>query len=527
MNEFAKRAMEECNSPLTTAHPGGVNGRPFWNAQASQFMFTPSFEFALVPGCKRYRFTATDCNKTQHTFEAESPMSLLTPIWGDLPEGIVELKVEALDERGEPWILAGARSFYKCAPYPGPDYYPPKARSYRACAQMAYRYVFEQPFVQYWLDHDVPDPEYTFHVYPSKTFSSVIQAMIRYAQLEPAQAKDAMQIAIKAADYLISITFPDDAPLAGLPPTYSVEFRKNGTKKLEEYDNEAALARMDGLMIMYPADVGLAYLKLEAATGEARFFEAAKRIAAYFEKTVLPNGSWHLFLSVKTGQSISANYCTSSSIVRFMHAMYQRTNEEIWHTLEQGMHDYLVEKCLKPYNWEGQFEDSDLSANYSNLAHYPALDMMEYLLDHRDSDPCAMEEAEDILRFVEDQFVIWKNFAPWNHKESGKHGTDISQWFSPAGLEQYQWLMPIDASTSHIMMGFLAMYEVKKDPLLLAKACTLADMLTRMQNPKTGMIPTHWMRSTCIEDGGNFWINCLIATAARMMEIAQITEATS
>ena len=60
--------------------------------------------------------------------------------------------------------------------------------------------------------------------------------------------------------------------------------------------------------------------------------------------------------------------------------------------------------------------------------------------------------------------------------------------------------------------------------VLLAKACTLGDMITRMQNPETGMIPTHWMRSTCIEDGGNLWINCLIYTAESMFKIAKITE---
>ena len=74
------------------------------------------------------------------------------------------------------------------------------------------------------------------------------------------------------------------------------------------------------------------------------------------------------------------------------------------------------------------------------------------------------------------------------------------------------------------MSAFLDIYSIKKDPLLLAKACTLADMITRMQNKESGLIPTHWMRKTCIEDGGNLWINCMILTANSMLDIAEITE---
>ena len=95
MSILSEKALKEYNSEITTAHHGGVAGRPFWNVCASQFVFNPCFQFTEIPGCKRYLFTATDCNKKKHTFEAVSPTSLLTPIWGDIPECIVELKVEA------------------------------------------------------------------------------------------------------------------------------------------------------------------------------------------------------------------------------------------------------------------------------------------------------------------------------------------------------------------------------------------------------------------------------------------------
>ena len=65
-------------------------------------MYNPCFQFPLIPECNRYLFTVTDCNKKIHKFETETPSSLLTPVWNDIPEGVTELKVEALNEKGEP-----------------------------------------------------------------------------------------------------------------------------------------------------------------------------------------------------------------------------------------------------------------------------------------------------------------------------------------------------------------------------------------------------------------------------------------
>jgi len=58
LKELAEQARRECASEKTTAHAGGGPGRPFWNANAFQFMYVPSFRFAGIPGCKSYHFIA-------------------------------------------------------------------------------------------------------------------------------------------------------------------------------------------------------------------------------------------------------------------------------------------------------------------------------------------------------------------------------------------------------------------------------------------------------------------------------------
>jgi hypothetical protein len=151
--------------------------------------------------------------------------------------------------------------------------------------------------------------------------------------------------------------------------------------------------------------------------------------------------------------------------------------------------------------------------------------MVFYIAENQKDDPRAIAEAEEVMRFIEDQFVVWHNFAPRNRKDYDPwFQKDKSLWHSPAGMEQYNWYVPIDSSTSHIMIAFLRLYKANGNPVLLAKACTLADSITQMQNPETGMIPTHWMRETAIQDGGDFWLNCCIETASLMLEIANETE---
>ena len=159
MNKYAEQALLEYNSEECMAHPGGVNGRAYWNISSSQFMFAPQFYFPKLPKGRKFRYIAKDKNGKLHTFIADRPEASLAPIWGEIPEGFVDLTVEGLDREDRVVHIAGVRTFYKCAPFPGRDAYPAKACTYRECALMALRYVYNDHAVQYWLEHGVPTDE--------------------------------------------------------------------------------------------------------------------------------------------------------------------------------------------------------------------------------------------------------------------------------------------------------------------------------------------------------------------------------
>ncbi|MCQ2431382.1 MAG: hypothetical protein MJ175_02125 [Clostridia bacterium] len=520
--ELAKQAFDECCSPETTVRYGVKRGHPFWNAESTEFMYVPAFHFTAIRGCSRYRYDAVDELGKKHSFEADDCCVLLTPIWAELPEGVVRLTVTALNPDGTDYALVGARTFFRLSPFPGET--PPAVCSYRESAVRAYKYAMEQSFIRHWLEHGTPDPSYDLNTYPSKMISMLGHAMLSYARLCPEDADKAMKVAVNAADYLISITPRGDDPLADLPPTYTLDFCPDPEKYGIITPNwHAAVAHMGTMMMIYPASAGSMYVELEAATGDAKYLSEAEKIAAYYLRTVEPNGSWALVRSTQTGEPITPNFISPfEHVVPFLMALYTRTGNEKWKNLADGAVGYVLHTQLPTYNWEGQFEDSPLSTNYMNLTHYAPTSLAKYFAKYHRDDPASMKLAEELMRFVEDQFVIWKRPYPWAHasNEPNGDGYDTSLWHTPAGLEQYGWYVPIDASTSCILQGFIELYNAGCGSLWLAKAKALADQLTRVQH-ENGQIPTHWMNTENAEK--NFWFNCMFESC-RTLEMMSAYE---
>ena len=193
MDKYAEQALLEYNSAETSPHLGGADGKPFWNINSTQFMFAPVLKFSEGPKGCLYLYTAKDESEKLHSFKSATPTASLAPVWSEIPEGFVELKVEAVDDNDNVVQLVGERKFYKCAPFPGRSAYPEKARSYRECAKKAFRFVYEDPMVQHWLIHGVPEPDYAHNAYPSKMIESIIKAMVYYAKLEPSNAENAIK----------------------------------------------------------------------------------------------------------------------------------------------------------------------------------------------------------------------------------------------------------------------------------------------------------------------------------------------
>lgn len=521
LNELKKleaEAQAECSSADTTAHHGGEPGRPFWNCEATQFMFVPAFQFSHIPGCRKYCFEALDAEGQLHTFEAENSSALLTPIWKDLAEGVVRLHVSALSENGEKTYPVGSRTFFKLSPFRAE--YPKKETGYREAAAKAFDYVLKQGFVLHWLEHGTPDPSYDLNIYPCKMISALITVLDSYMKVCPDNKESAVRITKSAADYLLSLTPDGSAALPYLPPTYSSSycpdpeaygFRNNGNWKQAELHKNTT-------MLIYPASAGSAFLLAEEHTGDRKYLEAALRIGDFFAKHVEENGSWKITWSEITGEPVTDNYADPlGHICPFLRKLYLRTGDEKWKVLADNAVSYVEKTVLPSYNWEGQFEDSVLSVNYSNLTHFGAVALTKYYALYCSEDEHRMHEAEDLMRFIEDQFVVWHLAPPWY--DTGRE-YDPKVWHTPGVLEQYHWYTPIDSSTAAVAGAFLSMYRATGKDLYLAKALCLTDQIVFMQEAD-GKIPTHW--SDCESARKDMWMNCMFASMAILSEMAEFS----
>ena len=530
---FCAVAREDMSLPV---RPGGVDGRPFWNGHSARFIFAPAFEFREVEGAVKYRFTVVDDELQIRSFEAELPTAPLSPVWKDLPVGYVRVIVEGVDAEGRVTGESGTRRFWRDAPY-RPGGYKDRPWSYMECVRRDYPVLFAHTNTQHFLSKGTPDGVTDlFNIYPSKMNSALIRGMVRYSRLDPERKDDALKVAKAAGDYMISISQPADAPLAFFPPTY---WKMEGQKT-----NFASVHYAGQNMLIYPALMGMAYLRLYAACGEPRFMDAALGIARTYRKHQLPEGTWYLKMWERDGAPfIGGNgkrpvRLIPIQVCEFMEMLADATGDVQWRDVAARAFEYIENGPLKTWDWAAQFEDTPPSAGYRNHSSYEAMLVAHYLMTRRSKDKAMMELARDLVRWVEDQFVFWskpcradgkcaivgmdKEFGPWRPNETGF--LDFDEWPEgvPGVAEKYRWLMMENALTASMARLYLLLYRIDGDKLALAKAKTLCDSIVRIQEMGgDGEIASEWRRpnitgSRC----PHIWMNCSVSTVAILEDIA-------
>lgn len=477
---------EETTQPV---RPGVPGGQPFWNAYSSMgFMVAPAFDFGQIAGATAYRFTIVPKDGgAVLSFCAKTPWASLSPVWKRVPVGFVTLTVEGLDDNRVIGV-SGTCHFYRKAPFHAPD--PAAVHGYRECGEQALRHLYGSSHVTYWLDHDAPDPTYGYYCYPSKIIGAVLRGLTRYSRIDPETRNTALMMARNAADYLIRVSTSPNAVFSCLPPTYQGE-------------HAAARGQNDIVMMTEPAWVARGYLDLYDTTKIQRYFDAAERIATTYAKTQRDTGTWYLRVKPETGDVVSRNAVIPIGVIQ----LFQRLNQEYGCTAfcenNRRAMNWIIANPVKTFNWEGQFEDVGPSEPYRNLAKDHACSIAVHMLDNADENPEYIAWALEIIRFAEDQFVIWRQPNPDLKPEN---------WLIPCALEQYAWMKPINASASDLIRAWAAAYRHTGQEIFRQKARALADVMTVSQHLSDGELPTYW-----IENYHDNWLNCAVYSALTMI----------
>jgi len=152
-----------------------------------------------------------------------------------------------------------------------------------------------------------------------------------------------------------------------------------------------------------------------------------------------------------------------------------------------------------------------------------------YLLKRFPGDAQRLDQARRLLRFAEDQFVVWTNPC-----DADGQGIDnfayypYELWHCPAALEQYHCYHPIDSSAAKLIMTYLALYAAERNPLDLAKARALGDSMVNNQD-ENGRIRTYWIpeagdandpdAGAARQPSGGDWFNCMECSAAALAQL--------
>lgn len=482
-------------SSLRPVRPGEPGVRPFWNQYALRFIDPPAFDCKKVESAKSYRFDISCADGKTSSFTAERPAASLTPVWEHVPEGVTTLSVQALDASGKPLGEPQTREFYRSPGFSAE--LGDVSCDFDTAASDGLAAIVHAPHVRQWLTDNTYDRGYVKYCYPNKVMGALARACVAYAKVagDASERHAAQQIAARVADYLLSVRFPADAVYANIPPTYSVEIDAP-TKLVKD--------RVAERWLMTPSaiDAAFGFLDVYDLTKEAKYLAAAKSIADTFVHTQESDGTWPLMVDWKTGKPIRPQRLVPTWVIFFFDRLanqygmsdYQAARDRAWQWIEKNP--------LRTYQWDGQFEDVKIREPYVNLAREQACDVAVLLFTQKQPPREQIEQAEELLRFAEDQFVVWqpvKDPEGWM-KVMPNRRQGVAGWITPCVLEQYTCYGPVARSSAVLINAYLTAYRVTHNEEYLLRARALGSGLLKGQqwlaekHEGGGEIPT-WLRS--------------------------------
>lgn len=509
-SELRKQAIQESTAPI---RPGVPGAQPFWNGRAVQFQFAPAFDFKEVMGAASYRFTVVPARGETVMFTAEKPWAPLTPVWDKVITGRAMLTVQGLDAKGAAVGEAMTRTFHRAAVIPR-DYPAPKM-SWRESARTSLEALVHSPDLRCWFDGREPDPAVHLYRYPSKIIGAAAAALAMYAAQSPApaDAAEALQAARRAADYLLAMSFPESSAWAHHPPTYHPTMF---AERMGGHMNPANYLTCCG------AETGGYYLDVHAATKDAKYLDAAVRIAETYARQQREDGSWLLFVTPQDGNAVTDNVMNPTLVIEFIDRLAQVTQDHRFDAMRDKAVTWTLRNPVRTWNWQGQFEDVKPLPPYENLTEHEAGDLAIHLFQTAAKDAEHRALAIDLMRFCEDQFVMWAQppvTSPKDQNPDGKAASQSKTWMLPCVLEQYRCYAPVNASSAKMIRVYLAAHRATGDRLPLEKARALAATLTHTQShPKAPGRYQTWV----MQKPGPMWFNCELLAIRAMMELAAV-----
>lgn len=501
-------SVAETLQPIRPGEPGRKSA--FWNGHAKRFIFPPAFEITPLASVSIYRVSVLDDRgEPALEYETGTPWAPLTNQWSHLEPGKYRFQVFPVGSQADTAIVD--RPFMKSPAFqdPGDGFYDYKEQGLRSLEAL-----FEDYRAQTWLETNKPNADYPLWVHPTKIMGGLVRGMVMLARLSdnPETVSKATDIAVRVADFLLDLREKPGTPLEYWTPTY-----------WDGVPREKHPIYMDRHMSLVPAEGSEALMNLYDLTGDQKYFDAVISIYRTYQNTQLPSGTWPLLISIDTGEPVRSNALIPTRVIRLL----DRLDNQYGITEFREMRERAWRWCLSvptlSFAWEAQFEDTLPKPLYRNMSHREASELALLIFNEPKISDTEQALAFDLVRYVEDQFVVWSEKDPvlWTNffrEGTGWNGNDPEtgkDWFLPSATEQYAFYTPIAAATATVSELFLKMWRVTGNRDYLEKGRALADAIVRgQQYHGNGEIPTH-LRRTLPEKN---WINVGVNAALMLIE---------
>ena len=435
-------------------------------------------------------------------FEAAEPWTSLAPVWTELPVCLMpgtghapnrpeksgdtwlRLTVEGLDAPGGKPVgkakigTAEMLEFRKAQPFQGP-LEQPKTTLREASMQAIRHSAAEGTGLQYtfYRDHRLPietprGPALAKFQGIESVFVAggvwVGDSMTFLAR----QSKDADEVAMavktarNAADTIINTANPAGWKYAN----YANMARNRGThwnaylageKTYEEWlaDMHAQIAK--GYAMLWDCrsgDPALLYLDVYDVTKDAKYLDAAKRLAKAYADTQLPSGTWSFHFNPVTGEGRGGNDYPPALTIWFLDRLATQYGVRDYEQTADRAFNWVVENQVKPLDLRAHYHDANPGPRSSQGALAASeIAMVLFNRAARDKNAEYTAMGEEIVCWIEDWFIRWE--ADGVVLEQSRDRADVA--FTAGGVVQ----------------AYVKAHEMTGNPLYLAKALRMANRL--------------------------------------------------
>jgi hypothetical protein len=458
----------------------------------------PRMDLSPVNGAARYDIVVSPLAQPDLVVAtaSDTPAVDLGPVWETLPYGLLQLTGRAFDAGGAAVGVTPLKSLVKASDWIDHAQEP---LDYQAAGVDVIRFLCEG--VPPAPEHP-NDPAYMWHAamrptgpepapnlqHPALAYPSLIGLFLTGHRL--GVGGNLVDRAIRLADFLIDHPMVGDGPLAGLPMSTL------------GHDGKGGLYEEDRTTLVRIGWTGCTMLDLSAATGNERYAQYANLLGNVLLTTQAEDGSWPYRVRL-TDASVLEPYTAASVMALFLlERLAGETGDDPYRrAFDRGL-DWILANPVETGLWQQMYEDVRTLEPYDNLEQWAALETAILLL--RRNHPDALAVARKLVRYVEDQFVLFGDEASLSVPYLP---------YTPCVMEQYHCYWPMDVHTANYARAALALHDATSDPIWAHKAVAAANTIVRCQRPDgrlSTLVPDRRFGTT---PPFSDWFNCMAHAA--------------